>query len=79
MNNFTPDDLLKISKHINQRNLHAVHLATKTKRAFISNRLFGTLGAWMIASGEKLQSLNAEALQKPQLNFSQNKTGKARA
>ena len=79
MNNFSPEDLLEIAKQRTQREILASQLAQKTRQASFSKRLLGTLGIWMIASGEKLQALNAESSQTNQLSFSQNKTRKARA
>ena len=79
MNNFTPEDLLEIAKQRAQREILASQLARKTRRVSFSNRLLGTLGIWMIASGEKLQALNAESSQTNKLGFSQNKAKKARA
>ena len=79
MNDFYPEDLLKIAKHRTQREIAAFQLAQKTRQASFSNRLLGTLGIWMIASGEKLQALNAESSQTNHFEFSQNKAKKARA
>ncbi len=77
MNNFYPEDLLEIAKQ--KREILASQLARKTRQASFSKRLLGTLGAWMVVSGEKLQALNAESSQINQLGFSQNKDKKARA
>ena len=79
MNNFSPEDLLEIAKQRTQREIAASQLSQKTRQVSFSKRLLGTLGTWMVASGEKLQALNAEASQTNQLHFSQNKARKARA
>jgi len=78
MNNFYPEDLLEIAKQRTQREIAASQSAKKTRQTFFSKRLLGTLGTWMVASGEKLQALNAKSLQTNQREFSQNKTKKAR-
>ncbi len=79
MNNFSPEDLLEIAKQRTQREITASQLARKTRHVSFSKSLLGTLGTWMVASGEKLQAINAEPSQTNQLGFSQNKAGKARA
>ena len=79
MNDFYPEDLLKIARQRTQREIAASLLAQKTRQVSFSKRLLGTLGIWMIASGEKLQALNVESSQTNQLGFSQNKAKKARA
>jgi len=79
MNNFYPEHLLEIAKQKTQREILASQLAQKTRQVSFSKRLLGTLGTWMIASGEKLQALNVDSLQTSQLRFSQDKAKKARA
>lgn len=78
MNNFTPEDLLKIAKHIHQRDVLAAQLMHKPGYV-VSSKLLGAIGKWMVVSGEKLQNFHAESLQKDQLHFSQTRTEKARA
>ena len=79
MNNFYPEHLLEIARQRTQREILASQLARKTRQVSSSKRWLGTLGTWMVASGEKLQALNAETLQTKQLRFSQDKAKKARA
>ncbi len=78
MNNFQPESLLVIAKQMNQEDVdHA--LAWKAAHGFSTRRLLFSLGAWMVASGEKLKTHNAEAQQVTQLDFLQNRPRKARA
>jgi hypothetical protein len=77
MNNFTPKDLLELSKRKIQENITVQQLAQKTQRRSSSKRWLATLGTWMVASGEKLQARYATSLQTNQLDFSQDKTRKA--
>lgn len=79
MNNFSSEDLLDIAKQRTQREISASQLAGKTRQVSYSKRLLSTLGNWMVASGEKLQTLNAESSETNQFGFSQNKARKARA
>lgn len=76
MNNFYPEDLLAVAKQRVQREVADAQLFRKPQRVSFTKILLGTLGTWMIAGGEKLQSLNAEPLQVNQLKFSHNKAGK---
>jgi len=77
MNNFTPEDLLELSKRKIQEKIAAQQLAQKTMRASSSKRWMATLGTWMVASGERLQARHATSLQTNQLDFSQDKARKA--
>jgi hypothetical protein len=79
MNNFYPEHLLEIAKQRTQREIVASQLAQKTRQVSSSKLWLGTLGTWMVVSGEKLQALNAESSRTNQLGFSQNKAKKARA
>lgn len=79
MNNFSPEDLLEIAKKRTQQEILTSQLARNTRQVSFSKRALGTLGAWMVAGGEKLQALNAESLQTNQLVFSHDKPKKARA
>jgi hypothetical protein len=79
MNNFTPEDLLEISKRKIQENITAQQLAQKTQRRSSSKRWLATLGTWMVAIGEKLQARHAASLQINQLEFSHNKARKTGA
>lgn len=78
MNNFYPEQFLEIAKQKAHREILASTSARKTGRVSFSKRLLSVLGNWMVAGGEKLQILNAESLPINQLEFSQNKAGKAR-
>ena len=77
MNNFTPEDLLEISKRKIQENITAQQLAQNIQRRSSSRRWLATLGAWMVSNGEKLQARHAASLQTNQLEFSQSKARKA--
>ncbi|MCJ7435071.1 MAG: hypothetical protein MUO77_16435 [Anaerolineales bacterium] len=79
INNFTPEDLLEISKWKIQEKITAQQLAQKTMRAPFSKHWLATLGTWMVASGEKLQARYAVSLQTNQLEFSQHKARKTGA
>lgn len=79
MNNFYTEDLLEIAKKRNQRDILASQLPRNTAQVSFAKRALGTLGAWMVAGGERLQALNAESLRTNQLLFSQDKPKKARA
>lgn len=77
MNNFTPEDLLEISKRKIQENITAQQLAQNIQRRSSSRRWLATLGTWMVAIGERLQARHAASLQINQLEFSQSKARKA--
>lgn len=78
MNNFSTQDLLVLAKQKNQKELLASQLIKNSGQVSSSKRLLRTLGTWMVASGEKLQALNADPTQLNQLGFSQNKASKAK-
>ena len=78
MNDFYTEDLLEVAKQKAQRKVTDAQSSRKDHKVSLTKLLLGTLGTWMVAGGEKLQSLNAEALQANQLKFSQNKAGKVR-
>lgn len=79
MNNLCPEHLLEIAKKRTQREILASQSTQKASQVSFLKYLLGALGTWMVAGGEKLQALNAEALQANQLGLSQNKIRKARA
>ncbi len=72
MNDFHPQSLLELAKQKSQGDI-ANRLAWKRSQGFSTRRLLFALGAWMVASGEKLQARSSMPLQKKQLGFSQNK------
>ncbi len=78
MNNFSTQDLLVLAKQKNQKELLASQLIKNSGQVSSSKRLLRTLGTWMVASGEKLQALNADPTQLNQLGFSHNKASKAK-
>lgn len=60
MNNFHPESLLVVAKQKTQEEVDHC-LEWKRSNGFSARRLLFVLGAWMVASGQKLQSLNAES------------------
>ena len=58
MNNFHPESLLKIAKQKTQEEVDNC-LAWKLSNGFSARRLLFSLGAWMVARGERLQSYAA--------------------
>ena len=59
MNNFHPESLLMVAKQKTQEDVDNF-LEWKRSEGFSTRRILFSLGAWMVASGEKLQALNAE-------------------
>ena len=60
MNNFHPESLLIVAKQKTQEEVDYC-LAWKRSKGFSARRLLFALGAWMVASGQKLQALNADS------------------
>ena len=77
MNNFHPESLLAIAK---QRSQAEVDWCLSESPLFgnVAQRWLVALGVWMVACGEKLQSLRPVSLQ-TKLVISHNKAWKARA
>ena len=76
MNSFHPDYLLAIAKRKSQADVEWCLTESVLSRK-AKHRWLVALGVWMVASGEKLQSLQSVSLQ-TNLTISQNKTSKAR-
>lgn len=60
MNNFHPESLLIVAKQKTQEEVDYC-LAWKRSQGFSARRLLFALGAWMVASGQRLQALNADS------------------
>jgi hypothetical protein len=74
VNDFHPENLLLLAKQKNQEDVDNC-LAWKLSSGFSTRRFLFSLGAWMVASGEKLQVRHALPVQTGQMVFS---NGKAR-
>ncbi|MBI5351961.1 MAG: hypothetical protein HZB50_04920 [Chloroflexi bacterium] len=77
MNNFHPESLLAIAKQRSQAEADWC-LTESPLLGNVAQHLLSSLGSWMVARGQKLQSLQNEALQ-TKLTISHNKVWKARA
>ena len=75
MNDFHPENLLLLAKQKNQEDVDNC-LAWKLSNGFSTRRFLYSLGAWMVASGEKLQARHALPLQTSQMAFTRDKTKK---
>lgn len=75
MNDFDPEDLLGIAKHKTQEEV-ANGLAWKLSHGFSTRRFLFALGAWMVASGEKMKARHAPPLFPDQMGLLLNKTRK---
>ncbi len=75
MNDVHPENLLLLAKQKNQEDVDN-SLAWKLSHGFSIRRLLFTLGAWMVASGEKLQARHVLPLQTSQVAFTRGKTKK---
>jgi hypothetical protein len=73
VNNFHPESLLMIAKQKTQEEVDRC-LAWKLSRGFSSRRFLFSLGAWMVARGERLQSRYAAPLQTNQMVLTHHKT-----
>jgi len=73
VNNFHPESLLKIAKQKTQEEVDNC-LVWKLSNGFSARRLLFSLGAWMVARGEKLQSRYAAPLPTNQMVLTHHKT-----
>ena len=77
MNNFQTDELLNMAKDKNQEDVDSQLFLNATQPKGL-HWLF-SLGAWMVAKGEKMQARYTTSLLPNQLEFPLNKVKKARA
>ena len=77
MNNFQTDDMLNLAKEKNQEDVDSQLFLSATQPRGL--RWLASLGAWMVAKGEKMQARYTTSLQPAQLGFPLHKAKKARA
>lgn len=77
MNNFQTDDMLNLAKEKNQEDIESQLFLNATQPKGL-HWLF-SLGAWMVAKGEKMQARYTTSLRSTQLGFPLHKAKRARA
>lgn len=76
MNDLHPEDMLILAKQSYQRNFELL-LSMKARQNSTFNHWLASLGAWMVARGEKLQARYTESLKTNQLDSIKPKPKKA--
>ncbi|MEW6084219.1 MAG: hypothetical protein AB1607_06455 [Chloroflexota bacterium] len=76
MNDLHTEDLLKLANREYQRNFD-IRLSMRARQNSIFNLWLASLGAWMVARGEKLQARYTESLKTNQMDSVKPKTEKA--
>lgn len=76
MNDLHTEDLLKLAKREYQRNFE-IRLSMRARQNSTFNLWLASLGAWMVARGEKLQARYTESMKTNHLDSLKPKSSKA--